>query len=64
MNHVDALRQAGYIEGQTIAFETRAADGKPDRLTAAAAELVQLPVDVIATYGTPASRAAKAATSM
>src|SRR5258707_9484879 len=59
----DALREAGYIEGQTIAFETRAADGNPNRLSTAAAELVQLPVDLIATYGTPASRAAKAATS-
>ena len=59
----DALREAGYIDGQTIAFETRAADGDPGRLAAAAAELAQLPVDLIATYGTPASRAAKAATS-
>jgi len=59
----DALREAGYIEGQTIAFETRAADGNPNRLGTAAAELVRLPVDLIATYGTPASRAAKAATS-
>jgi putative tryptophan/tyrosine transport system substrate-binding protein len=59
----DALRQAGLIEGQTIAFETRAADGNPGRLSAAATELVQLPVDLIATYGTPATRAAKAATS-
>jgi putative ABC transport system substrate-binding protein len=60
----DALREAGYIEGQTIAFETRAADGNPNRLSTAAAELVRLPVDLIATYGTPASRAAKAATSI
>jgi len=59
----DALREAGYIEGRTIAFETRAADGNPNRLTAVAAELARLPVDLIATYGTPASRAAKAATS-
>ena len=59
----DALREAGYIDGQTIAFETRTADGTPDRLSAAAAELARLPVDLIATYGTPASRAAKAATS-
>ena len=35
----------------------------PERLSAAAAELVRLPVDLITTYGTPASRAAKAATS-
>ena len=59
----DGLREAGYIDGQTIAFETRAADGNPGRLTAAATELVQLPVDLIATYGTPATRAAKAATT-
>ena len=44
-----ALREAGYIDGRTIAFETRAAGSKPDRLAAAAAELVRLPVDVIAT---------------
>jgi len=59
----DALREAGYIDGKSIAFETRVADGNPGRLAAAAAELAQLPVDLIATYGTPASRAAKAATS-
>ena len=59
----EALRETGYIEGQTIAFEYRRANGNPGRLAAAAAELARLPVDVIATYGTPASRAAKAATS-
>jgi putative ABC transport system substrate-binding protein len=58
-----ALREAGYVEGQNIAFEYRRADGDPGRLSAAAADLVRLPVDVIMTYGTPASRAAKAATS-
>jgi putative ABC transport system substrate-binding protein len=58
-----ALREAGYVEGQTIAFEYRRADGNPGRLSAAAADLVRLPVNVIMTYGTPASRAAKAATS-
>ena len=50
----EALREAGYIDGQTIAFEYRAADGNPARLAAAAAELARLPVDLIATYGTPA----------
>ena len=59
----DALRQAGYIDGQTVAFETRAADGNTARLSEAAAELAQLPVDLIATYGTPASRAAKSVTA-
>jgi len=58
-----ALREAGYVDGQTIAFEYRVADGKPEGLAAAAAELARLPVDVIAVYGTPAGRAAKAATT-
>ena len=63
-NHFrEALRQGGFIDGQTIAYEYRAAGANPERLTAAAAELVSVPVDLIATYGTPASRAAKAATS-
>src|SRR5665213_1942472 len=59
----DALREAGYIDGRTIAYEVRRADGDPKRLAAAAAEPAALPVDVIVTYGTPSSRAAKTATS-
>ena len=59
----EALREAGYIDGQTVGYEYRAAGGQPDQLAAAATELARIPVDVIATYGTPASRAAKAATS-
>ena len=31
-----ALRDLGYIEGQTVAFEYRSAEDKPDRLAAAA----------------------------
>jgi putative tryptophan/tyrosine transport system substrate-binding protein len=56
------LRELGYLEGQNIAFESRFADGKPDRLPGLAAELVALKVDVIVTSGTPASLAAKQAT--
>jgi len=59
----EALRQAGFVEGETVAYEYRTAAGEPARLAAAAAELAALPVDMIATFGTPASRAAKAATS-
>jgi putative ABC transport system substrate-binding protein len=58
-----ALREAGMVERRDFVFEVRAADGEPERLSAAATDLARLPVDVIATYGTPASRAAKAATS-
>ena len=58
-----ALRDLGYIEGQNVKFEYRFGDGVPARLTAAATELAHLPVDVIATFGTPASRAARQATA-
>ena len=57
------LREHGYLEGQNIAFDYKYADGVPERLAKAAAELVRRPVDVIATYGTPPSRAAKEATA-
>jgi len=57
------LRELGLIEGQNIRYEYRTAEGHPDRLSAAAAELARIPVDLIATFGTPASRAAKAATN-
>src|SRR5262249_24721649 len=53
----------GYLEGQNIAFEYRTADGVPERLAEAATDLVRRPVDIIATYGTPSSIAAKAATT-
>ena len=45
----DALRTSGWIEGQTITFMIRYADGKPERLPALAAELVAAKVDVIVT---------------
>ena len=57
------LRDLGYVEGQTIAFEYRSADGLRDRLAEAADELVRRPVDVIAVYGTPPALAAKVATT-
>jgi hypothetical protein len=57
------LRDLGYLEGQNIAFEYRTANGVPERLAEAATDLARRPVDVIATYGTPQSIAAKAATT-
>jgi ABC-type uncharacterized transport system substrate-binding protein len=55
------LRELNYVEGRTVAFEYRRAGGMPDRLGAAAHELAQIPVDVIAAYGTPAAQAAQQA---
>src|SRR5262249_20146715 len=57
-----ALRELGYIEGQSIASEYRYADGKPDRFPELAAELVRLKVDIIVVAGNAPIRAAKNAT--
>jgi len=57
------LREAGYVEGQNLAIEYRSAEGQPERLAAAARELVAMPVDVITVYGTAATRAAQQATT-
>jgi putative ABC transport system substrate-binding protein len=58
-----ALRERGYIEGQNIAIEYRYAEGKRDRVTELAAELVRLKVDIIVVAGGgPWIRAAKNAT--
>jgi hypothetical protein len=58
----EGLRELGYVEGQNIKIESRWAEGNYDRLPGLAADLVRLKVDVIVTYGTPASQAAKRAT--
>jgi putative ABC transport system substrate-binding protein len=57
------LRDLGYVEGQNLVLESRSTDGRDERLPALAAELVQLPVDVIVTQGTPATMAARDATT-
>ena len=59
---LQGLRDLGYTEGHTIAIEYRHAEGKPDRLAEVARQLVRLQVDVIMTWGTPATRAAQQAT--
>lgn len=59
----DTLRQLGYAEGQNIALEWQWAEGQLKRFPDLAGELVRLRVDVIVTEGTPATRAAKTATS-
>jgi putative ABC transport system substrate-binding protein len=56
------LRELGYFEGKNIVIEWRAAEGKLDRLSTLAAELVRLKVDVIVTTGPTPTRAAKEAT--
>ena len=60
---LQGLRDLGYVEGQNITIESRYGEGKSERLSELAAELVRLKVDVIVALGNPATRAAKQATS-
>jgi putative ABC transport system substrate-binding protein len=57
------LAELGWTEDRNLAFEFRWADGANDRLPALAAELARANLDLIATIGTPATRAAQRATS-
>jgi putative ABC transport system substrate-binding protein len=58
-----ALRELGYIEGSNVAYEYRYSEGAPDRLATVVGELVRRPVDLLATFGTASTHAAKAATA-
>jgi putative ABC transport system substrate-binding protein len=57
------LNEGGYVEGQNLAIEFRYAEGRNDRLSALAADLVRRPVNVITPQGSPVVVAAKAATA-
>jgi putative tryptophan/tyrosine transport system substrate-binding protein len=59
----EGLRELGYVEEQTIALEPRFAEGKPERLTDFAGELVRLNVDVITAVGGGSIHAAKSVTT-
>jgi putative tryptophan/tyrosine transport system substrate-binding protein len=56
------LKERGWVEGRTVAFEVRFADGQSARAADQAAELVRGDVDAIAAHFTPSVRAAMAAT--
>jgi putative ABC transport system substrate-binding protein len=49
-------KELGYVEGKNIIIEQRFADCRYDRMPGLAADLVQVPVDVLFTMGTRAAR--------
>jgi ABC-type uncharacterized transport system substrate-binding protein len=57
------LRDYGWVEGQNLIIDARSAGGKAELAAGLAAELVQLKVEVIVTFGAVASVAAKNATT-
>jgi putative ABC transport system substrate-binding protein len=57
-----ALRERGYIANENFALELRWSEGKPERFSSLAEELVRLQVDVIVTVSNLAAQAAKNAT--
>jgi putative ABC transport system substrate-binding protein len=59
----DGLRELGYRDGEDVLLEYRFANGDAGRFPALVADLIRLPVDVIVTWGTPATLAAMKATS-
>ena len=59
---LQGLRELGLIEGQNLRLEYRSADGRTERFSDLANELIKLNVNVIVTRGTPAAFAAKKAT--
>ncbi len=58
----EGLHELGYVVGQNILIESRYAEGKRDRFSELAAELVRLKVDVLVTVGGTLA-ATKSATS-
>ena len=58
----EGLRELGYIEGKNIIIEWRSSDGKPERRSEIAAELVRLKVDVIVSAGPTVTRSVKEST--
>ena len=57
------LRELGYVEGKNIHIENRWVEGKADRLSNFASELVRLKVDVIVTTGPGPTRFARKTTT-
>jgi putative ABC transport system substrate-binding protein len=59
----EGLKETGFVDGDNVSILYRFAEIQTDRLVGLAADLVQRNVTVIATVGTPATFAVKAATT-
>jgi putative ABC transport system substrate-binding protein len=59
----DGLREHGYVDGQNIVVEARWSEGVESRIPDNAAELVQLPVDILVAGGPLQIRVARNATT-
>jgi putative ABC transport system substrate-binding protein len=57
------MRDRGYVEGQNFVLELRSVDGKMERASEVAAELVRLNVDAIVTAGPEMTRQAQRVTT-
>jgi putative ABC transport system substrate-binding protein len=57
------LRDAGYVEGETIKIEARWAQGRPEVLPQLTRELIQLKADILIPTARPSIEAARAATT-
>jgi putative ABC transport system substrate-binding protein len=60
---LSSMRELGYLEGRDFTIAYRHSDGRPERFPELAAELVRLEVDLILARGTPATLAAKEAST-
>jgi len=59
---IDGLQELGYVDGKTIVFEHRFAEGRPEKLPEIVAALVRQKVDIIIGLGGDIAAAAKKAT--
>jgi putative tryptophan/tyrosine transport system substrate-binding protein len=61
---VQRLVELGWVDGRNLAIDYRFAEGRSDRYTEIANDFVRQKVDLIVTYGTPPTKAAKEATTV
>jgi len=57
------IRELGYVEGKNLVVEWRFADGKYERLSSLATELVRLKLEVMVSHSTPGIQALQKATN-